>query len=162
MKGFSIVFLLLILFAGGYWGYLQHEKKQTNDKYAALVAPLIAYREIYEEGRDREANDVLLMSVAMLIRAEEEGADLKEVFRMVEWINQTPVNYSDLLTEALLRNLKIARELGLDSAENLTRMEEGKSPVVQLGLTQERKRKWIKLCHGHLRRTSIIYSSISN
>ncbi len=48
-------------------------------------------------------------------------------------MNDTPVNYSDLLTESLLRNIKIARELELDTPENLELMSEGRSPIVGSG-----------------------------
>ena len=65
---------------------------------------LVEYRELYESGRDREANDVLPSTVAALIVAENAGVDLREILRKAETINHTPVNYSDLLTESLLRN----------------------------------------------------------
>tara|TARA_R110000850_G_scaffold17996_29_gene54672 strand:- start:3736 stop:4146 length:411 start_codon:yes stop_codon:yes gene_type:complete len=48
-------------------------------------------------------------------------------------INNTPANYADLLSGALLRNLKIARGLGLDTPENVALMKAGRSPVVGRG-----------------------------
>ena len=71
--------------------------------------------------------------LAELIEADKAGVSISEVLRRAERINDTPVNYSDLLTESLLRNLKIARELALDTPENVERMKAGKSPIVQTG-----------------------------
>ncbi|MCH2183985.1 MAG: hypothetical protein MK108_18460 [Mariniblastus sp.] len=81
------------------------------------------YRELYEIGREREVNDVLLKTVSAMIEADNAGIDIAEVLRRTERINNTPVNYSDLLTRSLLRNLKIARELELDTPDNVERMK---------------------------------------
>ena len=113
---------------------MQHlEAEKALDDTVSVVAPLVEYRDLYESGRDREANDVLLKTVAALVRADDAGIDLRDVLRRAERINNTPTNYSDLLTESLLRNVKIARELELDAPENLARMEEGRSPIVGRG-----------------------------
>lgn len=131
------VILLILLLAGAgsaaFFGYEAYEQSETTKAYAETVDPHLDYRDLYESGSEREANDVLLLAVVTLLDAEDAGANLSELFRRVEWINQTPVAYSDLLQEGLLRNLKIARGLGLDSPENRERMREEKSPIVELG-----------------------------
>lgn len=128
------VSLLLVFVAFGGWGVYNHvETEKATESAVSVVAPLIEYRDLYESGRDREANDVLLMTVAVLVEAENAGVNLREVLRRAELVNNTPVNYSDLLTESLLRNVKIARELELDTPKNLALMSEGKSPIVGAG-----------------------------
>ncbi len=108
--------------AGG-WQYLEAEK--ATESAVSVVVPLVEYRELYAHGRDREANDVLLKTVAALVEAENVGLDLREVLRGAERVNNTPVAYSDLLAEALLRNVKIARELELDTPEDPCPHERG-------------------------------------
>lgn len=133
MKTVAALVALALLAFGGWKGWQHLEAEKALDGTVSVVAPLVEYRELYESGRDREANDILLKTVAALVEAENAGVDLREVLRRAESINNTPVNYSDLLTESLLRNVKIARELQLDTPENLARMSEGKSPVVGRG-----------------------------
>ncbi|MEM6823181.1 MAG: hypothetical protein AAF558_14715 [Verrucomicrobiota bacterium] len=126
--------LAIALLAFGGWLFVQHqEEEKATSNAVTVLAPLIAYRALYEDGREREANDVLLMTVAALVEADNAGANLAEVFRRCEWENNTPTNYSDLLTDSLMRNLKIARELKLDTPENLALMKAGKSPIVGTG-----------------------------
>lgn len=133
MRIVAVVLAVAALAFGG-WRYYNHlEAEKATQNAVSVVAPLIEYRELYESGRDREANDILLRSVAALVNAENDGVNLRELLRRAELINNTPVNYSDLLTEALLRNVKIARELELDTLENLRRMQEGRSPIVNTG-----------------------------
>ena len=94
---------------------------------------MLEYRELYESGRSREANDVLLKVVAQLVTYDNQSLEIKEILLKCELINNTPTNYSDLLTESLLRNLKIARELKLDTPENVELMRQGRSPIVGAG-----------------------------
>jgi len=120
----------------GVSGWLFWSHQQTSNAMTMTlreVAPLVEYRDLYHSGREREANDILLKTIASLIEAENQGVDLNELLRRAERINNTPVNYSDLLTKSLLRNIKIARELDLDSPANLQRMKLGRSPVVGSG-----------------------------
>jgi hypothetical protein len=133
MKYFAALPALALLAFGGWHGWRHLEAEKALESSVSIVAPLVEYRELYANGRDREANDILLKTVAALVRAENAGVDLGEVLRRAERVNNTPVNYSDLLTESLLRNVKIARELELDTPENLARMSEGTSPVVGRG-----------------------------
>lgn len=127
-------FIAIAAVTFGGWRYSEHrEEEEATAQAVETVAPLVEYRELYAEGKSREANDTLLMTVAALIEAENEGADIAEVLRRCEWQNQTPVEYSDLLTEGLRRNLKIARELELDTPENLLLMKAGRSPIVGSG-----------------------------
>ena len=129
--------LTLLAIAGlaisGWQGFKEFESQTAKKEASSDIAPIIAYREIYESGRSREANDLLLKAVAILIAAENKGADPREILRVAERLNNTPVNYSDLLTESMLRNLKIARELKLDTPENLALMHDGRSPIVGAG-----------------------------
>tara|TARA_R110002096_G_scaffold239769_1_gene431556 strand:+ start:207 stop:827 length:621 start_codon:yes stop_codon:yes gene_type:complete len=133
MKWILGLFAIAALAFSGWKAYEALEARTAQKEAVALIAPLVAYRDIYESGRSREANDLLLLAVAVLIEAENEGADPSEILRHAERINDTPVNYSDLLTESLLRNIKIARELELDTPENLELMSEGRSPIVGTG-----------------------------
>jgi len=134
MRKFLLLSLILATLTFVVWQVWQHlEGEKFTERAVTVIAPLVEYRLIYNEGRDREANDILLKTVAALVKAENAGADLIDVLRRAERVNNTPVNYSDLLTESLLRNVKIARELGLETPENLVRMSEGKSPIVEFG-----------------------------
>lgn len=133
MKAFFVLLAVGCLGAVAFFGFEAYERKEITQEFAVQIAPIVDYKELYQFGHDREANDVLLLAVVTLLDAEDEGADLEELFRQVEWINQTPIAYSDFLKDGLLRNLKIARELGLDSPENRALMREGKSPIIQTG-----------------------------
>ncbi len=42
------------------------------------ITPLIEYRGLYENGRDRQANDVLLRTVTALIDADDTELDLRD------------------------------------------------------------------------------------
>ncbi|MEM6916243.1 MAG: hypothetical protein AAF491_06710, partial [Verrucomicrobiota bacterium] len=133
MRAFLLTLLLAGVGSAAFFGYEAYDRRETTRAYAETVAPYLDYRDLYESGSDREANDILLLAVVTLLDAEDAGANLSELLRQAEWINQTPVAYTDLLKEGLLRNLKIARGLGLDSPENRERMREEKSPIVELG-----------------------------
>lgn len=133
MRKFVALLAVAALAFGGWRGWQYLEAEKATKSAVSVVAPLVEYRELYANGRDREANDVLLKTVAALVEADNAGVDLREVLRGAERVNNTPVEYSDLLTEALLRNVKIARELALDTPENVARMTEGKSPIVGRG-----------------------------
>jgi len=133
MKYLTTLLVIAVLAFSGWKGYQELEARKAEKETVSLIAPIVAYRDIYDTGRSREANDLLLMSVALLIEAEDKGADPGEILRVAERVNNTPVNYSDLLTESLLRNIKIARELELDTPTNLALMAEGKSPIVGAG-----------------------------
>ena len=120
--------------AFGGWKYYQSRSgSDFEDRTVAHLAPIIDYREVYESGGPREANDLLLRTMATLIRADDEGLSVERVLARCAEVNETPGNYAELLTEALTRNLKICRGLGLDTYENVMRMSEGRSPVVTRG-----------------------------
>lgn len=133
MKWITTVLTIAALTLSGWKGYQELEARKAEKETVSLIAPIVAYRDIYESGRSREANDLLLRAVALLIEAEGKGADPGEILRVAERLNNTPVNYSDLLTESMLRNMKIAGELKLDTSANLALMAEGKSPIVGAG-----------------------------
>ncbi len=133
MKWITTVLAIAALAFFGLKGYQEFEGRVVQREAAILIAPLVEYREVYKTGSSREANDLLLETVALLIVADNKGADPGMLLREVELINNTPVNYSDLLTESILRNIKIARELKLDTPANLQLMSEGKSPIVGAG-----------------------------
>ncbi|MDA7921301.1 hypothetical protein N9B73_06045 [Verrucomicrobiales bacterium] len=133
MKWITTVLAIAGLAFSGWKAFEALEAKSAQKEAVNLIAPIVAYRDIYESGRSREANDLLLRAVALLIKAENEGGDPREILRVAERINNTPVNYSDLLTDSMLRNIKIARELKLDTPANLELMSEGKSPIVGSG-----------------------------
>ena len=133
MRRLALTLTLVAITFLGWKGFETYRTQQATREAVNRIAPLVEYRDLYENGRDREANDVLLKTVAAMIEADNDGVAIPEVLRRAERINDTPVNYSDLLTESLLRNLKIARELALDTPENVERMKEGKSPIVGTG-----------------------------
>lgn len=155
--------LIAVGLAFGGWKIYEHlETEKATESAVSNVAPLVEYRELYESGRDREANDVLLMTVAALVEAENAGVDLREVLRRAELVNNTPVNYSDLLTESLLRNVKIARELELDAAENLARMTEARVRLSGPDHTRARRPRWTTSCRRPLLPISTTFLSIWN
>lgn len=129
----SILLSIALLSGGAWFVYRSHYVAGATIKMVDTMAPLLDYREVYEDGRPRESNETMRKVIAELIVADDIGLDLREIFRQVEWKNQTPVNYSDLLTERLLSNLQLAREYGLDTPENLTLMIDGKAPYVTKG-----------------------------
>ena len=133
MRRLALTLTLVAITFLGWKGFEAYQTQQATTEAVNRIAPLVEYRDLYENGRDREANDVLLKTVAALIEADNAGVSISEVLRRAERINDTPVNYSDLLTESLLRNLKIACELALDTPENVARMKAGKSPIVETG-----------------------------
>ena len=45
------------------------------------IAPLVEYRDLYENGRDRQANDVLLKTLVALIEADNAGVSISEFLR---------------------------------------------------------------------------------
>lgn len=133
MRRLGIILVVALLAFGGWHGWRYLEAKEAVRNTANVVAPLVDYRDLYANGRAREANDILLKTVAALVDAENSGIELSEVLSRAERINDTPAAYSELLTESLMRNVKIARELELDTPENLDRMRNGTSPVVGRG-----------------------------
>ncbi len=133
MRRLTLILTIAAIALLGWRGFELYQAELATTEAVNSIAPLVEYRELYENGRDREANDVLLKTVAAMIEVDSAGVSITEVLRRSERINDTPVNYSDLLTESLLRNLKIARELALDTPENVERMKAGKSPIVGTG-----------------------------
>ena len=133
MKKLFLLFLLLSASFLIWKGYEAYSIQRATESAAKALAPLLEYRELYESGRSREANDVLLKVVAQLVTYDNQSLEIKEILLKCELINNTPTNYSDLLTESLLRNLKIARELKLDTPENVELMRQGRSPIVGAG-----------------------------
>ena len=106
MRRFALILALLAIAFLGWKGFEAYRTQKATAEAVNCIAPLVEYRDLYENGRDREANDVLLKTVAAMIEADNNGVGISEVLRRAERINDTPVNYSDLLSESLLRNLK--------------------------------------------------------
>lgn len=106
MKALFLTLTFAAILASAFFTYDAHRRGEITSDYSRKLAPIVEYEELYQSGGDREANDVLLLAVVNLLDAEDASADLEELFRQVEWTNQTPVAYSDLLQERLLHNLK--------------------------------------------------------
>lgn len=131
-KILSLVSIGALAFGG--WKYIQTQQGSAfEDLTVSYLAPLVDYREVYDSGKSREANDLLLKTMAVLVRSDDEGLCVVRVLDRCAEVNNTPPNYADLLTESLQRNLKICRGLGLDTVRNVMRMKDGKSPVVMKG-----------------------------
>ncbi len=81
----------------------------------------------------RGANPRLNKIVYWLGHAERRGLSANTAVTLAQWMNWTREPRAGLVREALLRNLNIARRLGLAGEENETRLRQGRSAVVGTG-----------------------------
>jgi hypothetical protein len=81
----------------------------------------------------RGANPRLNKTVFWLHEVEQRGMSAATAIRVSQGLNGTYEPRSTLVRESLLRNLKIAGELGLLTPENLQRLRSGRAAVVTRG-----------------------------
>lgn len=81
----------------------------------------------------REANPRLKKAVYWLIQARSHGADVARVVDEIQSANRTPPAHAALIKTNLLRNVKIADELGFTTPENLGLLRRGNAPYVMKG-----------------------------
>jgi hypothetical protein len=82
---------------------------------------------------ERGANPRLNKIVYWLHEAEEHGLAGKHAVDCAQLLNRTGEPRAGLVKASLLRNLRIAKELGLFTPENLVRLRQGKAGLVTRG-----------------------------
>ena len=63
MRRFALILALVAIAFLGWKGFEAYRTQQATREAVNRIAPLVDYRDLYENGRDREANDVLLKTV---------------------------------------------------------------------------------------------------
>lgn len=81
----------------------------------------------------RGANPRLNKIVYWLHAAETRGLSPTTSIALAQWVNWTREPRASLVRESLLRNLKIADELGLFDRENQQRLRQGRAGIVTKG-----------------------------
>lgn len=82
---------------------------------------------------ERGANSRLNKIVHWLHHASQRGARPAVAIEIGQQLNQTGEPRKSLVRDSLLRNMKIAEELGCLTRENLDRMRQGKGPEITRG-----------------------------
>jgi hypothetical protein len=82
---------------------------------------------------ERGANSRLNKIIYWLHECEGRGLSADSAVRWAQRLNQTHEPRASLVRESLSRNMRIAGELGLFTAENLDRLRHGKAGIVTKG-----------------------------
>jgi hypothetical protein len=128
--GFLLSFLglVLVLSSEGF------SASDVLDKSATAVAAQTDPAKLATLKGKRAANPRVQRCVYWLATAEEAGIKPKEVLNKASQINGTKgTPYAEFIEQGLLRNLKIAQELGLINELGMEEMRRGKSAKITLG-----------------------------
>jgi hypothetical protein len=109
------------------------KESATLTRESALVAPLIDPAKLATLG-DRGANPRIQKAVAILWAAKQAGTDPARVAAdAVTRIGWSGTEKGKLTADALVRNLKIAEELGAVTQPDIELMKRGRAPTVRTG-----------------------------
>lgn len=81
----------------------------------------------------REANPRLKKAVYWLIEARSRGLEVAALIDQIQTVNRIPPGHAALIKTNLLRNVKIADELGFTTPENMDLLRRGNAPYVTRG-----------------------------
>ena len=121
----SLLLGLLILILGAVWQFNPVADVRT---VAALIDP-VKLAGLGERG----ANPRLNKLIYWLWHAEQRGLSPESSLSWALWLNGQQEPQAGLVKEALLRNVKIATQLGLLDAQNLDHLRHGRAAIVRSG-----------------------------
>ena len=121
----SFLLGLLILILGAVWQFNPVADVRT---VAALIDP-VKLAALGERG----ANPRLNKLIYWLWHAEQRGLSPESSLNWALWLNGQQEPQAGLVKESLLRNVKIATQLGLLDAQNLDHLRHGRAAIVRSG-----------------------------
>lgn len=121
----SFLLGLLILILGAVWQFSPVADVRT---VAALIDP-VKLAGLGERG----ANPRLNKLIYWLWHAEQRGLSPESSLSWALWLNGQQEPQAGLVKESLLRNVKIAIQLGLLDAQNLDHLRHGRAAIVRSG-----------------------------
>lgn len=121
----SFLLGLLILILGAVWQFNPVADVRT---VAALIDP-VKLAALGERG----ANPRLNKLIYWLWHAEQRGLSPESSLSWALWLNGQQEPQAGLVKESLLRNVKIATQLGLLDAQNLDHLRHGRAAIVRSG-----------------------------
>lgn len=121
----SFLLGLLILILGAVWQFNPVADVRT---VAALIDP-VKLAGLGERG----ANPRLNKLIYWLWHAEQRGLSPESSLSWALWLNGQQEPQAGLVKESLLRNVKIATQLGLLDAQNLDHLRHGRAAIVRSG-----------------------------
>ena len=121
----SLLLGLLILILGAVWQFNPVADVRT---VAALIDP-VKLAGLGERG----ANPRLNKLIYWLWHAEQRGLSPESSLSWALWLNGQQEPQAGLVKESLLRNVKIATQLGLLDAQNLDHLRHGRAAIVRSG-----------------------------
>ena len=121
----SFLFGLVILILGAVWQFNPVADVRT---VAALIDP-VKLAGLGERG----ANPRLNKLIYWLWHAEQRGLSPESSLSWALWLNGQQEPQAGLVKESLLRNVKIATQLGLLDAQNLDHLRQGRAAIVRSG-----------------------------